>query len=125
MLCGFRRDCTRRRAACPRQYRVRARCIDVAGVPAGGDQWSMRLKATDRRLEVVLGTRVITTIDTRSLSVLTPTQARPRPRRPGPAAARVQTMRGAVPIGALTLAAIAIVVIRRRLARRLTQESTR
>lgn len=94
----------------------RARCIDVTGLPTGADVWSARLALTGTRLRVVLGAQVVSQIDTRSLSEITP------PVRPSPhpeivhATARVKTLWAVLPIGAFAVMAIAIVVIRRRMA---------
>ncbi|MEA2147667.1 MAG: hypothetical protein QOG59_3254 [Solirubrobacteraceae bacterium] len=94
----------------------RARCIDVAVLPVGANPWSARLTLTGQRLAVVLGGQTLTTIDTRSLAVLASGHPAPRRRAPVKAAAQAHTMWAAIPIAAFALVAIAILVIRRRVA---------
>jgi hypothetical protein len=105
--------------------RLRARCIDIAAFPAGGNLLGTRLRLTGRTLSVVQGGRTLTEIDTRSLSVIAP----PRPARAASANRSKPTTRGdartpsgapavLVPIAAaVALLAGAALALRRRLAR--------
>jgi hypothetical protein len=103
----------------------RARCIDVAVFPAGADPSTARLTLAGQRLEVALSAQILTTIDTRSLSVLAPASRAPRRRTIVKAPAQAQTLWAAIPIAAFALVALAIVVIRRRVAPVPTQAPTR
>jgi hypothetical protein len=49
---------------------LRARCIDVAALPANSDWWGARLRLAGQRLMVVLAGRTFSEIDTRSLSLI-------------------------------------------------------
>ena len=103
----------------------RARCIDVAVFPGSANPWNARLALTGQRLAVVLGGHTLTAIDTRSLAVLASPPPAPRRRAPVKATARTQTMWAAIPIAAFALVALAIIVIRRRVAPAPTRAPTR
>ena len=103
----------------------RARCIDIAVFPGSANPWSARLTLTGQRLAVVLGGHTLTAIDTRSLAVLPSPRPAAHRRAPVKAAAQTQTMWAAIPIAAFALVALAIIVIRRRVAPVPTQEPTR
>jgi hypothetical protein len=111
----------------------RARCIDIALFPASANPWSARLTLAGQRLAVVLGGQTLTAIDTRSLAVLPSgidsrslaVRRSARRRTPVKSADQAQTMWAAVPIGVFALVALAIIVIRRRVASALTEARTR
>jgi hypothetical protein len=105
--------------------RLRARCIDIAAFPAGGNLLATRLRLTGRTLTVVQGGQMLTEIDTSSLSVIAPprptravgAKRATRPRR-GDARPRSGAPAAVLPIAAaVALLAGAALALRRRFAR--------
>jgi hypothetical protein len=93
--------------------RLRARCIDVPGLPANLGLSSARLRLSGHRLAIVFGGTAVAAIDTASLSVVrTGLAHRPRSAAAGAAPGTIGV---ALPIaGAVALLTAALALVRRR-----------